>query len=84
MPPWFADPKYGEFSNDCRLSETQINTIKSWVEAGAPEGDRNDLPPTPKFADGWTIGKPDLVLSMTKEFDIPLEGRLHIRTLLSH
>jgi len=76
MPPWFADPKYGEFSNDCRLSDTQINTIKSWVEAGDPEGDRNDLPSTPKFAEGWTIGKPDLVLSMTKEFNIPTEGAI--------
>src|SRR6476660_2122642 len=35
MPPWFADPKYGEFSNDCRLSDREISTITSWVEAGA-------------------------------------------------
>src|SRR5215813_2097985 len=38
MPPWFADPKFGEFSNDCRLSDAQFNTIKAWVEAGSPEG----------------------------------------------
>jgi len=76
MPPWFADPKYSEFENDCRLSETQINTIKAWVEAGAPEGDRADLPAPPKFTEGWTIGKPDVVLSMTKEFSIPAEGAI--------
>src|SRR5579862_6219701 len=25
MPPWFADPKQGEFSNDCRLSQKEID-----------------------------------------------------------
>jgi hypothetical protein len=76
MPPWFADPKYGEFSNDCRLSENEIKTIQSWVEAGAAEGDRKDLPAAPTFTEGWTIGKPDVVLSMTKPFDIPAEGSI--------
>jgi mono/diheme cytochrome c family protein len=76
MPPWFADPKFGDFSNDCRLSEREISTIKTWVEAGAPEGDSKDLPPSPRFTEGWTIGKPDLVLSMTKEFNIPAEGAI--------
>ncbi|HKA20631.1 MAG TPA: cytochrome c [Blastocatellia bacterium] len=74
MPPWFADPKFGEFSNDCRLSDAQINTIKAWVEAGSPEGNRADLAELPKFTQGWTIGKPDVVLSMVKEFSIPAEG----------
>src|SRR5205809_601261 len=27
MPPWFADPQHGEFSNDCRLSQKEIDTI---------------------------------------------------------
>jgi hypothetical protein len=76
MPPWFADPRYGEFSNDCRLSDKQISTIQAWVEAGAPEGEQKDLPPVPKFTEGWTIGKPDVVLSMTREFDIPTEGSI--------
>ena len=76
MPPWFADPKHGEFSNDCRLSESDIGTIKAWVETGALEGDRKDLPPSPQFTEGWTIGKPDLVISMTKPFDIPTEGAI--------
>jgi len=76
MPPWFADPKHGEFSNDCRLAEKEISTIQTWVEAGAPEGDRNDLPPTPQFTAGWTIGKPDVVIPMTKPFDIPAEGSI--------
>ncbi len=74
MPPWFADPKHGEFSNDCRLSQKEIETITAWVENGSPEGDAKDLPPNPKFHEGWQIGKPDVVLPMTVDFNIPAEG----------
>src|SRR5262245_51455429 len=34
MPPWFADPQYGHFSNDRSLSPRQIETITRWVDAG--------------------------------------------------
>jgi mono/diheme cytochrome c family protein len=74
MPPWFADPKHGEFSNDCRLSQKEIDTIAAWVEGGAKEGDPKDLPPNPKFTDGWQIGKPDVVIPMTELYSVPAEG----------
>src|SRR5581483_6765263 len=34
MPPWLADPHYGNFRNDRRLSQQETNTIVSWVDAG--------------------------------------------------
>jgi len=34
MPPWFADPRYGNFSNDPSLSAEQIKTIGAWADAG--------------------------------------------------
>src|SRR5262249_20142029 len=74
MPPWFADPKHGEFSNNPSLSQDEINTIVSWVDAGAPKGEDKDLPPAPKFTEGWEIGKPDLVLSMKEEYAVPADG----------
>ena len=74
MPPWFADPKHGEFANDPSLSQDEINTIVSWVDAGAPKGDDKDLPPSPKFTEGWEIGQPDLVLSMKEEQAVPADG----------
>jgi hypothetical protein len=74
MPPWFADPKHGEFSNDCRLEQKDIDTITAWVEGGAKEGDPKDLPPTPKYVEGWQIGQPEVVLPMTVDFNIPAEG----------
>ena len=76
MPPWFADPKHSEFSNDCRLSQKDIDTISAWVDAGSPEGNPKDLPPNPKFTDGWQIAKPDVVLSMTEDFHVPAEGEI--------
>ncbi len=74
MPPWGADPAYGVFKNDPRLSEKEIETIVAWVDGGAPKGDDNDLPPAPQFADGWTIGKPDAIFTMEEDFAIPATG----------
>src|SRR6266487_1364522 len=30
MPPWFADPQYGHFSNDRSLKQEEIATIAEW------------------------------------------------------
>lgn len=75
MPPWLADPHYGEFSNDSRLSQKDIDTIVAWVDGGAKEGDAKDLPQAPKFQpEGWKRGTPDAVLSMTVEASVPADG----------
>ena len=74
MPPWGADPAHGEFKNDPRLSQAEIDTIAAWVDGGAAKGNDADLPKAPQFADGWTIGKPDAVFTMEAEYDIPATG----------
>ena len=75
MPPWFADPAHGDFLNDRRLTESEIATISSWVDTGAKEGNPAELPKLPAFPEaGWTIGKPDVILSMTEEFAVPDAG----------
>ena len=74
MPPWPADPSHEHFANDRRLAEREISTIVAWVNAGAPKGDDRDLPPAPRFVEGWSIGQPDLVLQMSQEFEVPAEG----------
>jgi hypothetical protein len=76
MPPWGADPAFGTFKNDPRLTEQEIETIVAWADNGAPKGDDNDLPARPQFADGWTIGPPDLVVTMEEEFQIPESGTI--------
>jgi len=74
MPPWHADPHFGHFSNDRRLSQTEIDTIVAWVDGGAIEGSPKDLPAAPKYVDGWKIGKPDVVLEMPDEFTLDASG----------
>jgi hypothetical protein len=74
MPPWLAAPEYGHFLNDRRLTQKEIDTIAAWVDQGASEGDAKDLPAAPKFVEGWTIGKPDVVIEMPKEVQVPSDG----------
>jgi len=75
MPVWLADPAHGQFRNDRRLAQPEIDAITAWVDAGAPEGDATLLaPPPPSFLDGWNIGKPDLVVDIGTDFEVPAEG----------
>jgi hypothetical protein len=70
MPPWFADPQYGHFANDSRLSAHELETIKAWVDGGAPPGDPKDLPKAPEFADGWFLGKPDIIIDIGQDYQV--------------
>jgi len=81
MPPWYAHPDFGTFSNDKTLSAADLRTIVEWVDAGAPEGDPSDLPEPPQFAEGWQIGTPDLVVTVTEPYAIPAEGEVPYVTL---
>ena len=76
MPPWHSTDPRGTFSNDRRLADRDRDTIIRWASAGAPQGDPKDLPPLPKFAVGWEIGTPDLVLSITKPHEVPASGTI--------
>jgi len=62
MPPWFADSKYGHFSNDPSLKQGEIDTIGKWADAGAPQGDPKDAPPPIQWAENGWIAKPDVIL----------------------
>ena len=74
MPPWKAEPHFGEFADERRLSDADIATLRRWAEAGAPEGDAADLSKPPKFVDGWELGEPDIVLEMPESFAVPADG----------
>lgn len=70
MPPWHADPHYGEFSNDSRLSQHDLDTIALWVKEGAPGGNPADAPAAPVFPEGWHI-KPDVILPIPEGHAVP-------------
>jgi peroxiredoxin len=71
MPPWYADPRHGKFSNDRSLPEADRKTVLAWIDQGCPRGDPQDLPPPREFVQGWTIGKPDVIFEMPQPYDVP-------------
>jgi mono/diheme cytochrome c family protein/peroxiredoxin len=74
MPPWKAEPGYGSFANERRLSEQQIALFQAWAQSGAPEGDAKDKPSPPAFPEGWEGGQPDKVLTMSHKFAVAADG----------
>jgi len=74
MPPWFADPNYGHFANERKLTPAEIRTLITWADSAAPEGDPKDRPAPKVFSpDGWNI-KPDVIFAMPKPYNVPAEG----------
>ena len=74
MPPWHADAPKGTFHNERGLTDAEKDTLVQWANGGAQRGDQKDLPAAPTFAEGWQIGKPDVVLEMQEEYRVPAEG----------
>ena len=76
MPPWHIDRSIGEYADDPSLSDKEIETIVSWVDGGAPQGNPADAPAPLKFSpvDEWVFGEPDLIVRMEKGFTIPAQG----------
>ena len=79
MPPWFADPQYGHFANDRSLSQADVNTLVTWADTGAIEGDAKDRPAPVQWTEGWNIPKPELVVEMPAEIAVPPRGRWNTR-----
>lgn len=71
MPPWKPSEGCGDFRDERRLSDAEIDTVAQWVDAGAPEGDGSQLPAPLDFGGGWALGEPDLVLSSDEPFTPP-------------
>ena len=74
MPPWHADPHYGDFSNSRRLTDAEIATIQAWVAEGTQQGNPQDLPPTPHFTDGWRIGTPDVTIPIPNDYVVKVNA----------
>jgi hypothetical protein len=81
MPPWHIDRGVGvqKFKNDMSLTDDQVDTIVSWVDNGAPQGDPKELPPPkPLVTDNeWKavrdgFGPPDLVVR-SSEYTMPAQ-----------
>jgi hypothetical protein len=73
MPPWKAEPGSYSFRDERRLKDSEIALIQEWVKAGMPQGD-GPAPEAPKFASGWQLGEPDLVVEMPAGYHVPADG----------
>lgn len=78
MPPWHASPDHGQFANARRMTDDELGLIRQWVEAGAPEGNKADLPAPKTYTEGWQLSRePDVVVPMAaKPFPVPQEGEV--------
>jgi tetratricopeptide (TPR) repeat protein/mono/diheme cytochrome c family protein len=83
MPPWKPEPGYGStFVGERRLSDQQVDTIRKWVDEGTVRGDAADLPPPPKFAEGWRLGQPDLIVSLAEPYRLKAGGADVLRNVV--
>lgn len=74
MPPWKADESSFAFRDQRRLKDSEIALLQEWVKQGMPEGNPKETPATPKFASGWRLGEPDLIVEMPAAYHIPADG----------
>ena len=75
MPPWLPEHGYGEFAEERRLTDAQIQLIQDWVGQGSPLGSAAGAPQPPKFRDEWQIGTPDLILRVDQPYQLPADGQ---------
>ena len=82
MPPWFADPHYGKFSNDRSLAQKDVDTLVAWADGGTPLGDPKDLPPPVDFVEGWSIPKPDVIYELPHPYQSPASGTIEYQKVV--
>ena len=74
MPPWFANHDSGPWANDASLSDDQRSQLYRWLRGGTPAGDPQHAPLAKNWVEGWSIGEPDLVVPMSRPFEVPADG----------
>ncbi|MBZ5634135.1 MAG: thiol-disulfide isomerase [Acidobacteriia bacterium] len=83
MPPWFADPCCGKFSNDRSLTASERDTLAKWVDFGAQKGRESDAPPLKTWTEGWNIAQPDTVIEMPRAFRVPAAGAVEYQYFIA-
>jgi hypothetical protein len=84
MPPFFADPHVGHWSNDSSLTADETKTLVHWLEAGAPRGNGEDILKTHAGeAPEWPValGKPDVIVDLPA-FSVPATGVIEYQTMV--
>lgn len=74
MPPWLPEAGHEPLLDERRLTDEEIGLFRRWVAGSMPEGDPADLPPRPRWTEGWVLGTPDLVVKLDEGYRLPAEG----------
>jgi hypothetical protein len=64
MPPYPPNTNYQHYTQERKLSQAEINAIKTWVDNNAPSGNLANAPAAPIFATNYTMLSPDAVYTM--------------------
>ena len=78
MPPTQVDPYIGHFSNARYISDSDLQRLVHWIDAGAPRGGADIDPLTElQFPDRreWQLGEPDFIVKAPTH-EIPATGVL--------
>ncbi|MBV8728217.1 MAG: thiol-disulfide isomerase [Acidobacteriia bacterium] len=80
IPPWNADPRYGHFRNERKLTPEAIDTVAAWVDGGAREGDPKDAPAPVSWRDDWKT-VPDKLIALP-DLPVPSRGTVELTDVL--
>ena len=83
MPPWFAHPGFGKFTNDRSLNFEERNTLIQWARGARAPGDLSQAPKPPEFPESkWLIGEPDLIITAAQPEKLPATGYIPYRYVI--
>ena len=79
MPPWFAavekDAEKNPWANDCSLSAKDKADLFAWLDSSdRPLGHVADAPAKRSYPAEWSIGTPDLIIPLSRAYDIKADG----------
>ena len=82
MPPWKPVAGTGDFQDERRLTDRELDVMQRWIAEGAAEGSAADRSQAPLWNDGWQLGAPDLVVRMPQPYAVPADGADVFRTFV--
>ena len=75
MPPWRPVEGYGDFKNERKLTDTEIEMIQQWVKTDTLQGLKTNDKTTTRSSETWTLGEPDSQTEVPIEFKELTEGK---------
>ena len=81
MPPWFASEAVpngpSPWANDCSLPARDKADLLVWLSSrDRPLGNPADAPVRVRHASEWTIGTPDLVIPLSRSYEVKEQGTM--------